>query len=75
MEANRYSDFKIGKWFDFLLKFVTPTLLGITVVSNFVKGIKEVNFSGLIYGWGTVAAMLICATIFYKKNWKMDRNN
>ena len=69
-EANRYSDFKIGKWFDFLLKYVTPALLGITVVTNFIKGVTEVTLPGLIFGWGTVAIMLICATIFYKKNWE-----
>ena len=72
IEANENSDFKIGKWFDFLLAYVTPLLLGITVITNFIKGIKEVNLGALVYGWGTIAVMLVCATIFYKKKWKKD---
>lgn len=72
VEANEYSDFKIGKWFNFLLIYVTPILLGITVITNFIKGISELNIGSLIYGWGTIAVMLIAATIFYKRKWEKE---
>ena len=69
-EANEYSDFEIGRWFDFLLKYVTPTLLGITVVTNLIKGIKNMTVGNLVFGWGTILMMIIFATIFYKKEWE-----
>ncbi len=70
IEANMSSDFKIGKWFDILLKYVTPILLGITVVTNLIKGIKEMTPENLVFGWGTILIMVISATIFYRKNWE-----
>lgn len=69
-EANLYSDFKIGRWFDYLLKYVTPTLLGITAITNFITGIKNLSLAQLIYGWGTILIMCIVATIFYRKKWE-----
>lgn len=76
IEANEYSDFEIGKWFDILLKYVTPMLLGITVITNLVKGIKGMTVENLVFGWGTILLMGISATIFYKKAWenKKDRD-
>lgn len=70
MEANEYSDFEIGRWFDILLKYVTPTLLGITVITNLIKGIREMTVGNLVFGWGTIIVMAIFATIFYKKEWE-----
>ena len=70
MEANEYSDFEIGRWFDILLKYVTPTLLGITVITNLIKGIREITVGNLVFGWGTIIVMAIFATIFYKKEWE-----
>lgn len=70
IEANEYSDFEIGKWFDVLLKYVTPVLLGITVITNLVKGIKGMTIQNLVFGWGTILIMIISATIFYKKEWE-----
>lgn len=70
VEANVYSDFKIGRWFDILLKYVTPVLLGITVITNLIKGIKTMNLGNLVFGWGTILLMVICATVFYKKAWE-----
>ena len=80
LEANEYSDFKIGKIFNFLLKYLTPGVLGITVISNLVGGIKKlIDLNGtdkpafmgqIIFGWGTILLMIIFATIFYNKKWK-----
>ncbi|MFA6709559.1 MAG: sodium-dependent transporter, partial [Fusobacterium sp.] len=80
LEANEYSDFKIGKIFNFLLKYLTPGVLGITVISNLVSGIKKlIDLNGtdkpafmgqIVFGWGTILLMIIFATIFYNKKWK-----
>ena len=52
------------------IKYVTPTLLGITVVTNLIKGIKNMTVGNLVFGWGTILMMIIFATIFYKKEWE-----
>ncbi len=77
-EANRSSDFKIGVWWDYLLKYFTPVLLGITVILNFVTGIAKVAnlegvdlWSNIIFGYGTIALMIGVAFIFYKKPWRV----
>lgn len=80
IDANEYSDFKVGKIFDFLLKYLTPAMLGITVISNLISGFKKlielkasdrVAFMGqIVFGWGTILLMIIFASIFYFKNWK-----
>lgn len=72
--ANEFSDFKIGKWFNFLLIFVTPILLGINILSNFINEFKNLTLENIVFGWGTIAIMIIVATIFYKKDWKSDIN-
>lgn len=70
IEANKYSEFKVGKSFNFLLKFVTPSILGITVISNFIKGFSEMKLENLIFGWGTIFLMILSAFIFHHKKWE-----
>jgi len=77
--ANEHSDFKVGRWWNFLLKYFTPALLGITVVSNLVRGFMDyAGMSGVkvashvIFGWGTVAAMLVAAFLFNRKEWTAE---
>lgn len=70
VEANEFSDFRIGKWFNFLLKYVTPLILGITVVTNLITGIRDMTAAKLVFGWGTILIMVVTATIFYKKKWE-----
>ena len=72
VEANEYSELKVGKIFNFLLSYVTPLLLGITVISNLLKGITDMTIGNLIFGWGTILLMLIFATIFYNKKWEKE---
>ncbi len=81
-EANKFSDFKVGKWFNFLLKYVTPFILGITVISNFIKGINDFStytfsklMAELVFGWGTVLLMGIFATILFKRKWENKSTN
>lgn len=69
-DANEFSDFKIGRLFNFLLKYVTPIILGITVISNLVSGFTTMTSAKIVFGWGTIAIMLVTATIFYNKKWE-----
>lgn len=75
-EANRYSDFKVGIWWDYLLKYITPILLGAVVVTNIfniVTGLSKLDTTGLIsnivFGWGIVVIMIGASIIFYKRKW------
>lgn len=69
-DANEFSDFRIGKLFNFLLKYVTPIILGITVISNLISGFTTMTSAKIVFGWGTIAIMLVTATIFYNKKWE-----
>jgi len=80
-EANEFSDFKVGKWWDYLLKYFTPLLLGAVVVTNIVKLITGYSsmdkmgvVSNVIYGWGTVVIMIGTSIIFCKRKWSANAN-
>jgi NSS family neurotransmitter:Na+ symporter len=80
-EANEYSDFKVGVWWDILLKYFTPLLLGAVVVTNIINlftGLAGLDTAGvvanIIFGWGTVVLMIGCAVFFYKKKWATKSN-
>ncbi len=75
-EANTFSDFKVGKWWDYLLKYFTPLLLGLVVITNLLKIISELLskdkvgiVSNVVFGWGTVVIMIGASLIFYNKKW------
>ena len=76
-DANQYSDFKVGKWWDYLLKYFTPILLGITVITNFVSGIMKMfgmdsvtMISNVVFGLGAVVLMIGVAIVFCKRPWQ-----
>lgn len=75
-EANEFSDFKVGIWWDYLLKYVTPLLLGAVVVTNIfniVTGLAKQDMTGIVsnvvFGWGTVVIMIGASVVFYKRKW------
>lgn len=64
-EANQFSNFSIGKWWNYMLKFVTVLVLGFMVISNAFTYITEgyggySNLDITVYGWGTI---LICIVV------------
>ena len=80
--ANEHSDFKIGVWWDFLLKFVTPVLLGATVVTNLIGAVDHLIStdgltlaSELVFGWSVVMLMVIVSIIFYRQKWQVDTHS
>ncbi len=75
-EANEYSDFKIGKWWDYLLRYFTPVLLGIVVITNLVNlvtglfsGDRIGAVSNIVFGWGMVVIMIGTSIVFYRRKW------
>lgn len=75
-EANRHSDFRVGKWWDYLLKYFTPLLLGAVVVTNifniFTGLFKQDSvgvISNIIFGWGAVVIMIGVSFILFNKKW------
>jgi NSS family neurotransmitter:Na+ symporter len=78
-EANKYSDFKVGKWWDYLLRYFTPLLLGAVVVTNIVNLITGLGkmesvelMSNIIFGWGTVVIMIGASIVFCKRKWSVN---
>jgi NSS family neurotransmitter:Na+ symporter len=75
-EANAYSDFSVGKWWDYLLRYFTPVLLGAVVITNLINlvtGLFRSDMvtvvSNIVFGFGTVVLMIGAAFVFYKKKW------
>ena len=78
-EANAFSDFKVGKWWDYLLKYFTPLLLGAVVITNLfniVTGLLNQDavgkISNIVFGWGIVVIMIGASFVFYKKKWTVN---
>lgn len=76
--ANRYSDFRIGWWLDFCVKYLTPIILGYMFIQNIINEFKA-PYSGypmsavIILGWGVAIGMLVAALYLASRPWtKMD---
>ncbi|MDC7232134.1 MAG: sodium-dependent transporter [Spirochaetales bacterium] len=72
--ANLTSDFKIGKWWDVMIKFVTPLVLGINSILKFINDVQN-NYSGystaaqFVFGWGLLAALIVTAVLIARTKW------
>ncbi len=70
IHANRYSDFTVGKWWNFMIKVVTPLVLGFMFFQNFYQNIK-VPYEGypqsalLMMGWSAFTLCFVLGFIFY----------
>ena len=67
--VNSLSDFKIGKWWDFCVRFFTPVLLFILIVLNLISRIKEPyegysRLAEFVGGWLVVVTIPVIAVIF-----------
>lgn len=68
--ANKYSDFAIGSWWNIMIRFVTPVVLGYMTIQNLIDNMKK-PYEGyplnalMSFGWGAFAACIILAFIFY----------
>ena len=69
--VNEHSDFSIGKWWNVLIKFITPLILAILILKSLWNEIKIpyekypgwVLFTG---GWGIVVLVMLGAYILMK---------
>ena len=80
--ANEYSNFSVGKWWTYSLKIITITLLGIMAVLNtyqfITKGYGDPPYSSLdvgLFGWGSLAIVLIITIVFTKAKGYEGYNN
>jgi neurotransmitter:Na+ symporter, NSS family len=73
--ANEYSEVRIGKFWNYLIKFIVPIIIFALIISETVKLITK-GYEGypasalLIAGWGVVILLPIVSMIFAKINRK-----
>ena len=73
--TNSISYFKIGKWWDVVIKFVTPVILGIMLIISIVTEFKTPYggyrvIENIAFGWIFVGLGIIGAFVISKKPWK-----
>lgn len=69
--ANRYSEIKIGRWWDFLIKYFTPVILVVTFGMDLYRTITEPyggypNWALFVGGWGVVALVFVLSFVFMR---------
>jgi NSS family neurotransmitter:Na+ symporter len=68
---NNLSEFRIGSWWNFCLKFITPIVLGYMAVANLIGDITK-NYGGydasslVIFGWCMVIGIVILSVVLQK---------
>ncbi|MDO4536130.1 MAG: sodium-dependent transporter [Clostridium perfringens] len=78
--TNSMSYFKIGKWWDVAIKYVTPAVLLLMLIQSFLTEVR-VPYEGyslpslLLYGWGVIGFGIIISLIISKKPWRKDKLN
>lgn len=76
-EVNRTAEIRIGPTFSFLIKFLTPLILGVTMILSFIKEIKD-PYEGypvsaiLAIGVGTIVLIIIGAWVLTIVRTKKD---
>ncbi len=68
-QINEHSEVKIGVWFDICIKFITPIVLIILLVLNFIDRIQTPYegypaFMQIVGGWGLIAFLFLLGIIF-----------
>ena len=73
--VNSMSYFRIGKWWDMIIKYLTPTILIYMIIKSIFNEIKT-PYGGyptsalLCYGWSIIGIGVIGGIILAKKPWK-----
>lgn len=73
--TNAISYFKIGNWWELIIKYVTPLLLFITLIQSFLKELKmpygNYDLTSLrLYGWSLIIGGITLALIISSRPWK-----
>lgn len=72
--TNPISYYPIGRWWDIMIKFVTPVVLCYMLVQNIITEIQK-PYGGyplnalLLFGWGVIALGLVLSFITSKRPW------
>ncbi len=62
--SNLFPTLNVGKWWEFTIKFLTPVILGITAIQNFIQEFS-LPYEGysitslIVYGWSIALITLI----------------
>ncbi len=69
--ANSKSDFTIGRWWDFCIKYLTPIVVTILFITNIIDRIKSPyggysRLAEFLGGWLVLIIIIIIAVILYK---------
>ena len=73
--TNSISIFKIGRWWDIIIKYITPSILGVMLISSIITEIKTPygGYSTLAlftYGWSIIGFGIICSLLVSRLKWK-----
>lgn len=73
--TNEISYFRIGKWWDVTVKYVTPAILIFMLIQSLITEIKS-PYGGyplsalFMYGWSVILIGIVSAIIITKRPWK-----
>ena len=70
--ANSKSDFTIGKWWDFCIRYFTPVVVGALFITNVVDRVKSAyggyaRIAEFLGGWLVIIGFVIVAVILFRK--------
>jgi len=73
--ANSKSDFTIGPWWDFSIKYLTPVVVGILFITNIIDRLKTPyggysRLAEFLGGWLVLIIFIVVAVFLYKKRRK-----
>ncbi|MBF8983619.1 sodium-dependent transporter [Lutibacter sp. B2] len=75
--TNSVSYYKIGKWWDIIVQYVTPIILTFMLVKSFITEVHKpyggYNLPALmVYGWGIILIGIVGSIVISKKTWKQN---
>ncbi|MBS4538626.1 sodium-dependent transporter [Clostridium sp. D2Q-11] len=75
--TNSISIYRVGKWWEIMIKFVTPAILTIILITKIVNEIKTPYGGGdystgalMLLGWGVVGAIIVLSFVVKSTKWK-----
>jgi len=77
--VNGVSDVRVGFWWTWSLKFVTPVVLGVMTAYNLYNELRtpyeDYPFGGLLLlGWGVAVAALVVGFAFQRVKWRTAKS-
>jgi NSS family neurotransmitter:Na+ symporter len=79
-EVNAHSDFRIGVWWEYCIKFLTPAVLGYMTVMNIIEEFTK-PYGGypmsaiMAFGWSVALGMPLVGLLLMRKPWRNLRRS